>query len=260
MDIVVLLKRVPATESFVTVAAGGTRIQTEDLTWVMNPYDELAVEEALRIREKHGGTVTVLSVGPAKCTETIRTALAMGADSGILVDDPAAFDLDGLGTARVIAAALKQQPFDLIIAGQRSVDEEGFTVGTAVAEYLDMPSIGLVVKADVEGRTLACVRTVEGGSVTLKTSLPALFTTQRGLNEPRYASLPGVMKAKKKPIVTKTLADLGLTAEEVASRRMRILALTPPPQRAAGRIIEGATAREKAAKLIKALHAEANVI
>jgi len=259
MDIVVLLKRVPATESFVTVADSGTQIRTEDLNWVMNPYDEFAVEEALRIKEKHGGTVTLVSAGPDKAADAIRTGLAMGADAGILVNDPAVQDLDNLGTARVLAAAVQQLPFDLVLAGQRAVDDEGFTVGTAVAEYLNIPNISLVVKADIEGKEMTCVRTVEGGTVTLKTTLPALFTTQRGLNEPRYASLPGVMKAKKKTIPTKTLADIGVDPAAL-TRRVKIRSLTPPPERSGGLMIQGESVQEKVSNLIKALKEEAKVI
>lgn len=260
MEIVVLLKRVPATESFITVADGGTQVRTEELNWVMNPYDEFAVEEALRIKEKHGGSVTLVSVGPDKTTETLRTGLAMGADAGILVNDPAALNLDNLGTARVLAAAVKQIPFDLVIAGQRAVDDEGFTVGTAVAEFLDIASINLVVKADIADRELTCVRTVEGGTVTLKTALPALFTTQRGLNEPRYASLPGVMKAKKKSIPTKSLADLGLDVAALGPAKVIVTAMAPPPERSGGRIIAGESVQDKVAGLIKALREEAKVI
>lgn len=260
MDIVVLLKRVPATDSFISVADGGTQIRTDDLTWVMNPYDEFAVEEALRIREKHGGSVALISVGPDKTTETIRTGLAMGADTGTLVNDPAALDLDNLGTARVLAAAIKKVPFDLIVAGQRAVDDEGFTVGTAVAELLDIPNISLVVKTEIDGRMLTCERTVEGGTVTLKTTLPALITTQRGLNEPRYTSLPNVMKAKKKTIEMKSLADLGLEAAALDARRVSVLSLRPPAERSGGRIIQGETVRDKVANLVQALREEAKVI
>jgi len=124
VEIVVLLKQVPATESLIRIADDGVSIKTDDIKWVINPYDEFAVEEALQIKEAHGGSVTIISVGPEKTTEAIRTALAMGADKGILINDPAAARWDGLSTARILAAVLKQTPFDLIIAGQRAVDEE----------------------------------------------------------------------------------------------------------------------------------------
>ena len=161
----------------------------------------------------------------------------MGADTGILIHDPAAANCDGLGTARALAAAVKAMPFDVIIAGQRAMDDDNYLVGAAVAEFLGIPHISMVIEASVENGTLRCRRTVEGGTVVFEAPLPALFTTQRGLNEPRYASLPGIMKAKKKPIETKTLADLGLTPADVAPS-VRILSMRTPPERSGGRIID----------------------
>jgi electron transfer flavoprotein beta subunit len=260
MEIFVLLKQVPATESVVSIADDGVAINTDDLNWVINPYDEFAVEEALRIREAQGGTVTIVSVGPDKATEAIRTALAMGADKGILVNDPAALYLGGLGVARVLAAVIAKQPFDLIIGGLRAVDDDGWQVGPAVAELLDIPHIGLVIKQEITDGKMTCQRTVDGGTVTLAAPLPALFTTQRGLNEPRYASLPGVMKAKKKPLDTVSLADLGLDVAELGAVGTRITALGLPPQREAGKIIAGEDDRAKAAELVRLLHEEAKIL
>ena len=259
MDIVVLLKQVPATESIIAVADDGKSIKTDDLKWVISPYDEFAVEEALRIRDAVGGKVTILTVGPDKATEAIRTALAMGADEGVLINDPAALECDNLGVARVLAAALKQIPFELIIAGQRAVDDDNYTVGTAVAEYLGIPSISMVNNQEIEDGRITCRQTIEGGTVTLEADLPILFTTQRGLNEPRYASLPGIMKAKKKPLATKTLADLGVDAGELQPATTTA-ALQPPPERKGGRIVEGESAADKATELVKLLKEEAKVL
>jgi electron transfer flavoprotein beta subunit len=260
VEIIVLLKQVPATESTIQVADDGVSIKTADLKWVISPYDEFAVEEALRIREANGGKVTIVSVGSDKATEAIRTALAMGADEGILVNDPAAAGCDGLGIARILAAVIKQMPYDLIIAGQRAVDDDNFLVGTAVAEYLGIPSIALVNKQEIADGKIKCRRTIEGGTVTLEVALPALFTTQRGLNEPRYASLPGIMKAKKKPLANKSLADIGLDAAALGQPLVKLVGLQPPPERKGGKIIEGETAQEKAAELVKLLREEAKVI
>jgi electron transfer flavoprotein beta subunit len=260
VDIVVLLKQVPATESFISIADDGVSIKTEDVKWVINPYDEFAVEEALRIREALGGTVTILSLGPDKAVEAIRTALAMGADSGVLINDPAAVHTDALGSARILSAALKTIPHDLIIAGQRAVDDDCYQVGPAVAEYLNIPNISFVIKAEVSDGKIRCHRTIEGGTVVLEATLPALFTTQRGLNEPRYASLPGIMKAKKKPLETKSLADIGIDPAGLGAPLVRIVHLKTPPERSGGRIIAGESAREKAASLVKALHEEVRVI
>ncbi len=260
MEIIVLLKQVPATESFIGIADDGVSIKTEDIKWVINPYDEFAVEEALRIRSAHGGTVTIISAGPERSVEAIRTALAMGADKGMLIKSPAADKCDGLGIARILAAALKNIKFDLIIAGQRAVDDDNFQVGTAVAEFLSIPNISLVIKEEIADGKIRCCRTVEGGTVVLEAPLPALFTTQKGLNEPRYASLPGIMKAKRKPLDIKSLSDIGIDASEIGEPKAKILAMKLPPEREGGRIIKGDSSRSIAAELVKVLHEEAKVI
>jgi electron transfer flavoprotein beta subunit len=260
VEIVVLLKQVPATESMITIAEDGVSINTADLKWVISPYDEFAVEEALRIKEAQGGKVTILTVGPDKATEAIRTALAMGADEGILINDPAAQACDGLGIAKILAAALKSMPYDLIIAGQRAVDDDNFLVGTAVAEFLGIPNISIINHQEISDGKIRCRRTVEGGIVVLESNLPALLTTQRGLNEPRYASLPGIMKAKKKPLATKSLADIGLAETDLGESKTKIISMQKPPERGGGRVIDGETAAEKAATLVKLLAEEAKVI
>lgn len=260
MEIIVLLKQVPATESFIGIADDGVSIKAEDIKWVINPYDEFAVEEALRIRSAHGGTVTIISAGPERSVEAIRTALAMGADKGMLIKSPAADKCDGLGIARILAAALKNIKFDLIIAGQRAVDDDNFQVGTAVAEFLSIPNISLVIKEEIADGKIRCCRTVEGGTVVLEAPLPALFTTQKGLNEPRYASLPGIMKAKRKPLDIKSLSDIGIDASEIGEPKAKILAMKLPPEREGGRIIKGDSSRSIAAELVKVLHEEAKVI
>ena len=260
MEIIVLLKQVPATESFIGIADDGVSIKTEDIKWVINPYDEFAVEEALRIRSAHGGTVTIISAGPERSVEAIRTALAMGADKGMLIKSPAADKCDGLGIARILAAALKNIKFDLIIAGQRAVDDDNFQVGTAVAEFLSIPNISLVIKEEIADGKIRCCRTVEGGTVVLEAPLPALFTTQKGLNEPRYASLPGIMKAKRKPLDIKSLSDIGIDASEIGEPRAKVLAMKLPPEREGGRIIKGDSSQAIAAELVKALHEKAKVV
>jgi electron transfer flavoprotein beta subunit len=262
MDIVVLVKQVPDTEALVQIAGDGVSIKKDDIKWVMNPYDELAVEEALRIKEAKGGTVTILSVGPQKAQETIRTALAMGADKGIHVNDPKAEGSDSLAVARILAAAIKNVPFNVIIAGQRGVDEDNYQVGAALAEFLGIPHVSLVVKAELLDGKIRCHRVIEGGTVVVEAPLPALFTTQRGLNEPRYASLPGIMKAKKKPLEVKTLADLGIEPATVGSagRKVVVKGLRLPPQRQAVRMITGETPEAVAAELVRVLHDEAKLI
>ena len=262
MQIVVLVKQVPDTESLVQIASDGQSIRTEDIKWVMNPYDEFAVEEALRISKAHGGTVTILGFGPKKAVETIRTGLAMGAEKGIHILDPVADGSDGLATAKLLAAALRQMPYDLIIGGMRAVDEDKYQVGAAVAEYLNIPQITQVIKEEIVDGKITCESVTEGGTVVTEAALPVLFTAQRGLNEPRYASLPGIMKAKKKPIEVKTVADLGVDAKEVgaANNKVRVVQMSYPPERTAIRMIEGETAEEQATELVRILKEEAKVL
>ena len=253
MEIVVLLKQIPSTESDITLAENGVSIQPDEIKWVVNPYDEFAVEEALRIRESHGGSVTILSVGPERTVEAIRSALALGADSGLLIKSE---NSDGLLTAKLLAAALKTVPFDLIIAGQRAVDDDQYFIGPAVAELLQIPMISMVTKEKIEDGTIRCHRSLDGGTAVVEAPLPMLFTTQRGLNEPRYASLPGIMKAKKKPLDIKIPEDLNVDVSSAENTPNKILALRLPPARNAGRIIKGDSASEK----VRLLHEEAKVL
>ena len=263
VEIVVLLKQVPDTETLIRIAEDKTTIETQDVKWIINPYDEFAVEEALRIKESQGeGKVTILTVGPERAVEAIRTALAMGADEGVLIDDPTVERSDALGTARVIAAALKEIPCDLIISGMRAVDDDGYQVPAAVAEFLGIPHVSMVIEQEIRDGKITCEHTIEGGTMVIEADLPALFTTQRGLNEPRYASLPGIMKAKKKPLAKKTLADFGVDAGEVGQdgAKCKIINLSFPPERSPGKIIEGETPEAKAAELVRLLNEEAKVI
>lgn len=263
MNVVVLVKQVPDTESLIEINADASDIKTDNLKWILNPYDELAVEEGIRIREKQGsGKVTVLSVGPDRAAAAIRTALAMGADAGVLINDPALEKPDPLATAKVLAAALKSMPFDVIIAGQRAVDDDSYLVPSAVAEYLGIPLLAMVVRQEINARKICCEQTLQDGAALVEADLPLLFTTQRGLNQPRYASLPNIMKAKKKPLETRDLAALGLDAAQIgaAALKTRILSLAFPPRRKVCKMIPGETAAEKAARLVQALHEEAGVL
>ena len=256
MDIAVLLKQVPATESIIEIADDGASIKTDGINWVMNPYDELAVEEALQIKSAMGGTVTAITLGPEKAVDALRTALAMGADTAVRID-PEGRALDGLGVARMLAGELKKGAFDLIIAGHRAVDDDTFQVGPAVAEYMGIAHISMVIAQELADGKIRCTRTIDGGTLVVEAALPALITTQRGLNEPRYTSLPGIMKAKKKPIDTRPLSATGTDAGDAL---VRTIAMRLPPQRKGGRLIDGETAADKAAALVKVLHDEAKVI
>ena len=262
MDIIILLKQVPDTETLVQIDTNGISVKTENIKWVMNPYDELAVEEALRIKADHGGTVTALSLGPQRSVEAIRTSLAMGVDKGVLIKDDSLAGRDALGTALILATAIKEIPFDLIIAGQRAVDNDNGQVGSAVAEFLDIPLVSMVVETSVTPDKIICTRETEGGTMNIEMDLPGLFTAQRGLNEPRYASLPGILKAKKKPLEIKNLTDFALSAEDLEPNqaKARIIALKTPLARKPCKIISAESCQEKAATLVTLLHEEAKVL
>lgn len=187
MNIIVCLKQVPDTETQIKVGSDGKSIVTDDIKWVMNPYDEYGVEEALRIKEKFGGEVTVVGLGPKRVTESIRTALAMGADKGILVSDEALEGSDSLAVAKALAAAIKELDYDLIFSGQRGVDDDMGVVGANIAELLDIPQLSVIDKVEVaeDGKSVKVNRPIEGSILVIESPLPALITAQKGLNEPR---------------------------------------------------------------------------
>jgi len=264
VKIIACIKQVPDTETQIKVAPDGTSIAQDDIKWIMNPYDEYGVEEALQLKEKFGGEVTVVGLGPKRVTESLRTALAMGADKAVLVTDDALEGSDALAVSKALGAAIKDLEYDLIFTGQRGVDDDQGLVGASLAETLGIPHLAVITKLEVaeDGASVKASRPVEGQTVVLETPLPAIVTAQKGLNEPRYASLPGIMKAKKKPLEEKSLADLGLDASEfgTAGRKLKVIELTPPPERKPGQIVDGESPEEKAANVAKLLHEEAKVI
>lgn len=263
MEIAVLVKQVPATESIIQVSEDKQGIDTEALKWILNPYDEIAVEEALKIRETHGGKVTVVSFGPRRAEEAIRTALAMGADEGVLVEDEAGAAPDALHTARILAAAVEEIPHDLILAGLRAVDYDYCQVGGAVAGLLDIPQMTQAVSVAVDGGKATCRCVVDGGAVDLCAPLPVLITAQRGLNEPRYPSLPGIMKAKKKPLAVKSARELlsgGNGSGESGRSSLRAVRLHVPETLRAGRILAGGEAAQTAADLVSTLKNDLKVL
>lgn len=256
MNIVALVKQVPDTEAQIKVKPDGSGIEEGGIKWVMNPYDEFGVEEALRLKEKNGGDVTIVSVGPQRAMETIRTALAMGADKGIHICDPVFDGGDAYATASALAAAIKGIPYDIIFCGQRAIDDDSGQVSAILAELLDIPQITVVTKFEFAGSSVKIIRPIEGAQLLIESPLPCLVSAQKGLNEPRYASLPGIMKAKKKPVDVKDAAALGVTV----SAKAKVARFVPPPARAPGKIICGDDPALKAAELAKLLREEAKVI
>jgi electron transfer flavoprotein beta subunit len=259
MKIVVCVKQVPDTETRIKIAPSGDGIVDADVSWIVSPYDEFAIEEALRIREAKGGEVVLVSVGPDRALSAIRNGLAMGADSAVHVKDPLPETADPGATARALAAAIRTLgPVDLVLTGQQGVGGDHSQVPGFLAEALDLPQVTVAVKIDIREGTAVVEREVEGGREVWETSLPALVSAQKGLNVPRYASLKGIMAAKKKTIQTLDAAGLGLDAAALAPR-IRTVALELPPGRPPVKLIEGDPASQ-AAELVRLLHEEAKVI
>src|SRR5262249_19999074 len=201
MNIYVCIKQVPDTETKIKLNADSSWIDTAGIKWIMSPYDEFAVEEALRLKEKNAGsTVTVLSAGPARVVESIRTALAMGADSGIHVELPETADNNM--SAKALAGALrKESKVDLVFTGKETIDDGAAQVSQLIAEYFGIPYVTVVLNVEYGTQSVKCKREIEGGAFEMvEASLPALIAAQKGMNEPRYASLPNIMKAKKKEV------------------------------------------------------------
>jgi electron transfer flavoprotein beta subunit len=259
MKIVVCVKQVPDTETRVKIAPDGASILESDVNWIVSPYDELAVEEALRIKEAKGGEVVLVSLGPERAQSALRNGLAMGADSALHLLDPAFGTTDTLGTARALAAAIRTlAPFDLVLTGQQGVGGDNSQVPGLLAELLDLPQVTMAVKIELQDGKAVVEREIEGAHETWETALPAVISAQRGLNEPRYASLKGIMAAKKKPIKAVSAADLGLAPADLAPK-VRVTAMELPPPRPPVRMIEG-DAGNQASELIRLLHEEAKVI
>jgi electron transfer flavoprotein beta subunit len=260
MKIVVCVEQVPDTETRVRVAASGAAISEADVqTWIVSPYDEFAIEEALRIREAKGGEVVVVTVGPERAQAALRTGLAMGADSALHVKD-ALFDAsDPLGVARGLAAAIRTLgPVDLVLCGQQGVGGDHSQVPGVLAELLDLPQVTVAVKIAIGEGEATVEREIEGARETWTTSLPAVISTQKGLNEPRYAALKGIMAAKKKPLAVLDAAALGLDALALAPR-VKVAKLELPPARPPVRMIEG-DPQAQAGELVRLLHQDAKVI
>jgi electron transfer flavoprotein beta subunit len=250
MKIAVCIKRVPDSETRVKIAPDGKSLDEAGVKFVLNPYDEFAVEEALRRREQAGaGEVVVLSLGPAAAQETIRTALAMGADRGVLLQVER-ISADGLVIARALAAELKDGAYDLILFGKLAIDDYNHQVGSMVAELLGLPCVTSVAHLELADRKGVAEREIEGGVEVCEFPLPAVLTVDKGLNEPRYPALKGIMAAKKKPM------DIKPTALAVGN--VEIVSLTPPPERKEGKIVgEGAAA---VPELVRLLREEAKVL
>lgn len=264
MKILVLIKQVPDSTTNIKIRADGEDIERAGVKMVVNPFDEFAIELAQQLREKRADVqhITALAVGPATAAEALRTALAIGADDAIHLQDPAFDKLDELQTAALVAAVVKDGGYTLIIRGKQEIDLDSGQLGPALAERLDLPHVGAVTALEIapDAGSLTAARRVEGAEEKVRVTLPALLTIEKGLVEPRYPSLPNLMKAKKKPLAVKTAADVpgfGDIAGAVGGTEMH--KLEPPPARPAGKVIKGEPAQQ-AAELVQLLRGEAKVI
>lgn len=235
MNILVLMKQTLDTEE--TIIFEDNKVKEDDVKFIINPYDEYAIEEAVTIKEQHGGEVTVLSVGPSRSEEALRTALAMGADKAVLIDN-SELPNDEKILAKTISMYAKEKEFDLIIGGYMTVDNGSAQVGPRVAEELGIPHLSAVVKLEINQNKAYLERDVEGNLEIIEVEFPVLLTAQQGLNEPRYPSLPSIMKAKRKPIERLSPEDIGVSAEESVSPFETMSYFTPPPKKA-GCIFQG---------------------
>lgn len=248
MNIIVCINHVPDTEAKIRVAADNLAIDKTGVNYMLSPYDEIAIEEGLRIRDKFKGEVVAMSLGSDAHKETLRKALAMGVDKAVLLKDDGV--RDSYAVALGLAEEIKQRSADVVLFGKQSIDYDDAQIGTLVAEMLGLPSVAVVVKMGIEDGKAQCEREIEGGHEIVETMLPAVFLAQKGLNEPRYPSLKGIMAAKSKPIEEKPAAQGEIRVETVQMKK--------PPAKNAGKIL--GTDKTAIPELIRLLHEEAKVI
>jgi electron transfer flavoprotein beta subunit len=256
VNIVACIKQTFDTEAKIAIRDG--QVSDQGVNLILNPYDEYAVEEAIRLKEKNGGEVVVVSVGSDKTQEALRYCLAMGADRAVLVQDPALEKTDNAGVSVALAKLLANMEYDVIFCGNQAVDDGAAEVPSRLAEKLDLPQANVITSLEMGDGSATVKREVDGGSEILEVQLPALFSAQKGLNEVRYPSLPGIMKAKRKELKVVGLGDLGLSAAEVAPKT-EIVNVELPPARQAGKVLKGEVA-EVVAELVSLLKNEAKVI
>jgi electron transfer flavoprotein beta subunit len=250
MNIIVCVKQTPDTETRIKIAGDKKNIDSAGINWILNPYDEFAVEEALRIKEKQAGSiVTVISVGPERTISALRTAIAMGADEAILIKT-GDIAMDSLAVAKGLAEVIKTMPYDLVLFGKQAVDDDNLQVGPMVATILNLPCVTAIQELVLQDRKATAKRAIEGGIEVTETSLPAVFTAEKGLNEPRYPALRGIMMAKKKTIQEKQIA--------VDPAKIKTVNSEYPPSRTAGKIVGNGP--EAVPELVKLLTEQAKVI
>ncbi|KHE71733.1 electron transfer flavoprotein subunit beta/FixA family protein [Halobacillus sp. BBL2006] len=257
MNIYVLLKRTFDTEEKIAVNNG--RIEDDGAEYIINPYDEYAVEEAINLRDEHGGEVTVVTIGEEDAEKQLRTALAMGADKAVLINTEDDLEEgDQFTTVKILEAFFADREVDLILGGNVAIDEASGQVGPRLAERLDIPCVTTITSIEINGESVHIERDVEGDVEKVDTSLPLLVTCQQGLNEPRYPSLPGIMKAKKKPLDELEIDDLDLDEDDVEPKT-KTTEIFLPPEKQAGKVLEGEI-DDQVKELVSLLKTEAKVL
>lgn len=270
MNIVVLLRQTPDTEAKIKVGSEPNKIDPSGITWIINPYDEFAIEKALKIKEEVGsGEVVLLSCGSTRTEEAIRQGLAMGADRAVFIKDDSLEYSDPYVISKLLYSQLKEMEYDLVISGKKIIDHETSQLPIFIAEELGITHTSFVMKfneIDAAGKKVIVDREVDGAHEIVEVKLPALITCDRGEDIPRYASITGIMKAKKKEIKEVSLdsidlSPLGITKEEITSgARTEVVSMELPPARQEAKIFDGETNEEKVQALVKALREEAKVI
>lgn len=260
MKIAVCVKAVPDTETKVAIGADKKDIDRTGVKYIASPYDEFAIEEAIRLKEKLGGETVAFSLGGNEAVDVLRDALARGLDSAVHLKDELFNNLDPLSTAKALAAAIADGGFDLVLCGQQGVGGDNNQVPAILAELLKIAQATVVVKLEIDGTKFKAEREIEGAHEIVEGTLPAVISAQKGLNEPRYPSIKGVMAARRKEIMTKDATSLGVKdAIEASKAKVRIVEFTLPPSRPQGKKIEG-DAASQAKELVQLLRNEARVI
>ncbi|HVT04612.1 MAG TPA: electron transfer flavoprotein subunit beta/FixA family protein [Thermoanaerobaculia bacterium] len=259
MNSIVCISQVPDTESRIKIAADGKKIDEAGLKFIVSPYDEFALEEAIRLKEAGGGDVTVITFGPDRASQALRECLARGATKAMHIKGDSS-DADSLGIARVLAAAIKSVPFDLVFLGKQGVGTDNSLVGPMLAELLDLPQLNVVTHLEIGDGKLTAHREIEGAEEILESSLPAVITAQKGLNEPRYSSLKGIMAAKKIAIETKSVGDLGLNDADIFNQRVKVVSMDLPAEKSVGRKIDGSDPAAAAKEILRYIREEAKAL
>jgi electron transfer flavoprotein beta subunit len=255
----VCISQVPDTESRIKIAGDSRKIDETGLKFIVSPYDEYALEEAIRLKEKNGGDVMVLAFGPDRTQQALRECLARGATKAMQVKGEVS-DADSLGIAKVLAAAIKSVPHDLVFFGKQGVGTDNSLVGPMVAELLGYPQVNVVTHLEIADGRLTAHREIEGAEEIIEASIPAVITAQKGMNEPRYASLKGIMAAKKIPMDTKSVTDLGLSDADVFGQRVVVSKLELPAEKSGVRKIDGSDPIVAAREVLNYIRDEAKAL